>query len=142
MSMKKRESIANIMTKQLVTVELNETLLNAKHLMAKNKVRHIPVVEGKKLVGILSRTDIMRLSFGNVFENQENADDAILEMLSIEQVMSHKPLTVKVDLSIKEVAGVLAEKEFHALPVVEGDDEKLVGIITTTDVIKYMLSQY
>jgi CBS domain-containing protein len=64
-------------------------------------------------------------------------------MLNIGQVMSHKPRVVKASDSIREVAEILAIEEFHALPVVdEHDPSKLVGIVTTTDVIKYMLDQY
>ena len=64
-------------------------------------------------------------------------------MLTISQVMSHKPRVVKASDSIKEIAEILSKEEFHALPVVDDqDDAKLVGIVTTTDVIQYMLEQY
>jgi len=64
-------------------------------------------------------------------------------MLTISQVMSHKPRVVKADESIRHVAEILAVEEFHALPVVDPEDElKLIGIVTTTDVIRYLLEQY
>jgi CBS domain-containing protein len=63
-------------------------------------------------------------------------------MLTIPQVMSHKPRVVKESDTIKQVAEVLASEEFHALPVVKDNDESvLAGIVTTTDVIRYMLEQ-
>ena len=61
-------------------------------------------------------------------------------MLSISQVMTQKPRTVEASLSIRDVAEILASEEYHALPVVENG--QLVGIVTTTDVIKYLLEQY
>jgi CBS domain-containing protein len=61
-------------------------------------------------------------------------------MFTIDQVMTKNLTTVSPNTSIKEVAEILSTKEFHALPVVE--DKLLVGIVTTTDIIKYLLKQY
>jgi len=139
--MKKREKVSNIMTTDVLTVNVANTLKEVDHLFSANHIRHIPVVSGEKLVGIISQTDILRISFGNTFgEEQAGGDQAIFEMLSINQVMKHSPVTVSPDDTLKDVAELLANKEFHALPVVE--DEKLVGIITTTDIIKYFIEQF
>lgn len=138
--MKKREPISHIMTKNVHTVNVSDDLHEAIEIVKKNHIRHLPVLEGKEVVGIISRTDINRLTFSSLFDNQEGADEAILEMLSIPQVMTQKPRTVDASLSIREVAEILATEEYHALPVIENGE--LVGIVTTTDVIKYMLEQY
>lgn len=58
----------------------------------------------------------------------------------MEQVMAKKLILVSPETSIKETAEILSTNEFHALPVCEGD--VLVGIVTTTDLIKYLLEQY
>lgn len=128
------------MTKNVATVQVSDDLHDVIDLVKKNHIRHVPVLEGHDVVGIISSTDINRLTFSSLFENQEGADEAILEMLSISQVMTQKPRTVEAALSIKEVAEILASEEYHALPVVENG--QLVGIVTTTDVIKYLLEQY
>ncbi len=139
--MKKRQPVSDIMTQAVVTVNVNESLSTVQRILKKEKVRHLPVVDGNKLVGILSRTDVLRLSFGHVFgESQMSADAAIFDMLSIPQVMTHKPRTVDVSTSIQDVAQILADEEFHALPVLEG--KELVGIVTTTDIIRFLLEQY
>jgi CBS domain-containing protein len=138
--MKKREPISHIMTKNVHTVNISDDLHEAIEIVKKNHIRHLPVLEGKEVVGIISRTDINRLTFSSLFDNQEGADEAILEMLSIPQVMTQKPRTVDASLSIREVAEILATEEYHALPVIENGE--LAGIVTTTDVIKYMLEQY
>lgn len=99
------------------------------------------MLKGKKLVGIISRTDINRLTFSGLYDDQEDADDAVYEMLTISQVMTHKPKVVKQSDSIKKVAKAFASSEFHALPVVaDNDKDDLVGIVTTTDVIRHMLT--
>lgn len=139
--MKKRKPVADIMTKDVYTVDLsNDSLYTVRDLIETKKVRHVPVVHHDKLVGIISKTDINRLTFSALFEGQEESDEAVLDMLKIEQVMSHKPKVVRPDDTIRGVAEILAKEEYHSLPVIEGD--KLVGIVTTTDVIKYMLEQY
>ena len=141
--MKKRELVSTIMTKNAQTVQLEDSLASVRDLIRSHGFRHVPVVQGKQLVGIVSKTDLNRLTFSTLFAGQEQADEAVFEMLTIGQVMSHKPRVVKASDSIREVAEILAIEEFHALPVVdEHDSSKLVGIVTTTDVIKYMLDQY
>jgi len=131
------------MTKNAQTVQLEDSLASVRDLIRSRGFRHVPVVQGKELVGIVSKTDLNRLTFSSLFAGQEQADEAVFEMLTIGQVMSHKPRVVKASDSIREVAEILAIEEFHALPVVdEHDSSKLVGIVTTTDVIKYMLDQY
>ncbi|MCF1751760.1 MULTISPECIES: CBS domain-containing protein [Mariniradius] len=138
--MKKREPVKEIMTKEVFSVQENQKLSTVLELFRKHKIRHLPVLNGKKISGIISRTDINRLTFGALFENQEGADEAVLEILSIPQVMTSKPRVVQQDDTIKSVAEIFASEEFHALPVVE--NEELRGIVTTTDVIRYMLDQY
>ena len=61
-------------------------------------------------------------------------------MFSVEQVMTKNLISISPDTTIREAAEILASKEFHALPVCEGD--LLVGIVTTTDLIKYLIEQY
>ncbi|WP_373520585.1 CBS domain-containing protein [Aquiflexum sp.] len=138
--MKKREPVKDIMTSNVFTVQENEKLARVIELFRKHKIRHLPVLTGKKISGMISRTDINRLTFGALFDNQEGADEAVLEILSIPQVMTSKPKVVSITDSVKDVAEIFANEEFHALPVVEEDE--LRGIVTTTDVIKYLLQQY
>ncbi|WP_428230693.1 CBS domain-containing protein [Flavobacterium sp.] len=138
--MKKREPISHIMTKGVVTVNENDNLRDVVEKLKKHAIRHIPVVCGKDVIGIISRTDINRLTFGALFEGQEGADEAILDMLNIAQVMTSKPKTISSDTIIRDSAEIFVKEEFHALPVV--DNGELKGIITTTDVLKYFLEQY
>jgi CBS domain-containing protein len=138
--MKKREPVSSIMTKDVYTVNETDKLKDAVAIIRKHRIRHVPVVDGKIVVGIISRTDVNRLTFGALFDNQEGADEAILDMLTIPQVMTAKPKTVTSDDSIREVAEIFAKEEYHALPVV--DNGELKGIVTTTDVIAYLLAQY
>lgn len=139
--MKKRETVASIMSSSVITVDKNDhDLRDIKEVFRKEKIRHVPVMEGDQLVGMISKNDINRLSFGALFENQDNADEAVLDMLTIDQVMTAKPTFVTPDTLIKEVAEILVNEDFHSLPVSENGTIK--GIVTSTDVMRYLLEQY
>ncbi|OFY94493.1 MAG: hypothetical protein A3K10_03450 [Bacteroidetes bacterium RIFCSPLOWO2_12_FULL_31_6] len=135
------ETIFEITKKTLITANIKDSLTLVNDLFKKNKIRHIPVIDDtKKLIGIISLTDIQRICIGGAFGGEpEMVNKAILEMMTIEQVMKKSQHTVQKNQSIRDVAEMLTKEEFHALPVV--DVEKLVGIVTTTDMIKYLLDK-
>lgn len=142
MSLPDRIPVSTIMTTQLVVLNTTDNLEKAEHLFKKHRIRHIPVIEShKRIVGMLSLTDLLRISFADgAYEDEEDIETVVYEMFSLPQVMAKNIKTVAPDTTIKEVAELLAKEEFHALPIV--DEGNLVGIVTTTDLIKYLLNQY
>ncbi len=141
MSVRQRIPVSTIMTTNLISLNVTDGLDKAEQLFKENSIRHIPVVKGDNIIGMLSLTDLLRISFADgAYEDEENIETIVYNMFSIQQVMAKKIEYVSPDTTIKEVAEILASKEFHALPVVE--NEKLVGIVTTTDLIEYLLAQY
>ncbi|WP_298898745.1 CBS domain-containing protein [uncultured Psychroserpens sp.] len=139
--MKKRMPISTIMTKDIITLNLTDNLETAELLFKKNNIRHIPVVSGDKIIGMLSYTDLLRISFADaVDEDEQDVDTVVYNMFTIEQVMAKNVVSVGSNSTIKDVAEMLAKKEFHALPVV--DNNKLVGIVTTTDLINFLIEQF
>ncbi|MFD2916196.1 CBS domain-containing protein [Psychroserpens luteus] len=139
--MKKRTPISAIMTTDVITLNHSDNLEIAESLFKKNKIRHIPVVSGDEIIGMLSYTDLLRISFADAIDEEEqDVDTVVYNMFTIEQVMAKNLISVNSNSTIKEVAEVLSKKEFHALPVI--DDNKLVGIVTTTDLINYLIEQF
>ncbi|MFV9551916.1 CBS domain-containing protein [Algibacter sp. PT7-4] len=137
----RKAPISMIMTQNVITLNKTDNLEKAEHLFKHYKIRHIPVVSGKVIIGMLSYTDLLRLSFADITNDDDNAADVMIyNMFSIDQVMKKSIETITSSTSIKQVAEILATKEFHALPVVTNN--KLVGIVTTTDLIKYLLKQF
>lgn len=134
--------ISMIMTEDVITLKKTDSLETAEKLFKRHNIRHIPVVSGNVIVGMLSYTDLLRLSFADITNDDDNgsADVMVYNMFTIEQVMKRNIVTVSSANSIKEVAEILATKEFHALPVV--DKNILSGIVTTTDLINYLLKQF
>jgi len=130
--------ISAIMATDLVTLKKTDGLDKAEHLFKKHRIRHIPVVDGKRIAGMLSMNDLLRISFADgAYREEENVSSSIYEMFTIPQLMRSTLTTVAPDNSIKEVAKIFVKSEYHSLPVVKGDE--LVGIVTTTDLIKYLL---
>ncbi|ESU27863.1 hypothetical protein FSS13T_03440 [Flavobacterium saliperosum S13] len=120
---------------------MTDDLTKAESLFKEHKIRHIPVVSGSKILGILSYTDLLRISYVDAADDEDEVVDVtVYNMFTIEQVMSKHLVTITPETTIKEAAEILASKEFHALPVCKGG--LLVGIVTTTDLIRYLLEQY
>ena len=138
--MKQKVPVSTIMTKNVVKLNLSDDLTKAEMLFKKHHIRHIPVVYSNKIVGMLSYTDLLRISFADAIDDEDDVDTTVYNMFTVEQVMAKKIVSISPETTIKEAAEILAKKEFHALPVCEG--ELLVGIVTTTDLIKYLIDQY
>ena len=139
--MKQHVPIASIMSKNVIKLNLSDDLTKAETLFKKHKIRHIPVVDGNVILGMLSYTDLLRISFVDaVDDDDEDVDTTVYNLFTVEQVMAKKLVTVSPETTIKETAQILSTREFHALPVCEGN--LLVGIVTTTYLIKYLIDQY
>ncbi|MFK7782667.1 HPP family protein [Psychroserpens sp.] len=130
----KTNSITKLMTKNVVSVSSNQILLDVKHIYEKDKFHHhIPVVDDGKLVGMVSLLDFMyHISGAGLSDDHE-----VYKKLRVKDIFTPNPFYMTSDTSIKEVAEVLTEGRFHAVPIL--DNDKVVGIVSTADVIKYFL---
>ncbi len=138
--MRGRIPVSTIMTKNIIAISPEEDLERAEMLFNRYKIKHIPVISHGIIIGMLSFTDLMRISFSETaIEESNSVDSVVYNTFTIEQVMVKDVVTVTSDTSIKEVSKILAEREFHALPVV--DDGTPVGIVTTTDLLNYFIKQ-
>ncbi len=138
--MKRHEPISKIMSTHLVTVHHGDPVSKVRQLAAEHGVHHIPVVNGDQLVGIISWSDILRVSFGDTFGTDQRTVDATLDhTFTIEGLMQKNPVTLPETATVREAAEILARGAFHSVLVVHGT--KLVGVVTSTDLIKYLLEQ-
>jgi acetoin utilization protein AcuB len=130
--------VSEIMTRTLITIEPNTILDAVNELFVQHDFHHLPVVENGKFVGILSRTDIDRVSSNiDLFHTKANklANDKIFRSLVASEVMSAKAVVLAPNDFLSYAATLFAENKYHALPVVE--DDKLVGLVTTFDLIEH-----
>ncbi|MGB0593084.1 MAG: CBS domain-containing protein [Flavobacteriales bacterium] len=137
--MKKRTPISKIMSNDIITVNKTQSIREVSEIIEDKYIHHVPVVSGDKVIGMLSKVDLQKISFVNSYDN-DGLTTAMYDNLNIEQVMTKNVKVVQKSDTIYEVATILSKNEFHSLPVVE--EEKLVGIVTTTDLIKYLVDQY
>ena len=138
--MKHRVPVSQIMTKDVVKLTTKNTLFDAEKLFKEHNIRHLPVVSGNQLIGILSYSDLLRISFSELSDNEEKVDTTVYNAYTIEQVMAINPVGVSPDQTVRDVTEILSKQSFHSLPVVENGELK--GVITTTDLLKYFLEQY
>ncbi len=139
--MKKRVPVSKIMTSNLVLLNITDSLEKAEGLFKKHNIRHVPVVNNDKIVGMLSYTDLLRISYADAaYEDEDHVDTIVYNMFTLQQVMVKTVKCVQATDTVYDVAKILAKENFHALPVEENG--KLVGIVTTTDLIMYLLDQY
>lgn len=137
--MKQRVPVAQIMTKVLIAVPANKKISEVNELFKEYNIRHIPVTVGTKLIGVISKNDVSKLGYG-VGEIDQNTLNTMYDTYELKDVMVKEPVTVSSETNVKDVAEILSEQSFHSLPVV--DNNEVVGIVTTTDLVKYLLEQY
>ena len=125
------EPVSSVMTTDLITVSPDESLDRVKEIFNTTRIHHIPVVEGDSIIGLVTTWDMWKLN--KPFEEYSS--------IYVKDVMTTKVATLEPKSKIGTAAEVFLENLFHALPIV--DSGKLVGIITTFDVLQYQfLKEY
>ena len=138
--MKHNEPVTKIMSHNLVTVHHGDPISKVRKLIREHGLHHVPVVNGDQLVGLISWADMLRVSLGAFGADERAVDAALDHTMSIEQLMARDMTTISEHGTIREAAELLAAGTFHSLPVVSG--HKLVGMVTTTDLIRYLVQQF
>lgn len=123
MRQKERRRCRDIMTKQVITVESDQSLHQAAQLMRDNDIGALPVVKDGKLVGIITDRDIVVRAIAENLSLQTK----------VEQVMTKEVFSVREDEFVFNAIRKMGEKQIRRLPVLD-DDENLVGIISLADV--------
>ena len=128
------KTVRDIMATEVTTLGRNDSLQLAKDIMTLGRVRHFPVIDDDKVVGVVSQRDLYRASLGSVMKYGEKAQRAFLEGIVVKEIMSDPPITIAPHASVQEAARLMMEKKIGCLPVLEG--VQLVGIVTETDMLK------
>lgn len=121
------------MQTKIVTIGEGESLSTAEDIMRLGGVRHMPVVHGGKLVGVISERDLLRISLSALNPGAIQERRAFLQALEVGRVMSSPPIVIEPLAGVEIAAQRLAERKIGCLPVLDG--EELVGLLTATDVL-------
>lgn len=125
------------MSQPVISVSPDTPIHDALAMFKKEHIRRAPVIKDGKMVGIVTETDLLNASPSPVSTLSVWEMNYLLSKVTVKQVMSKKVLTVKRDTPIEEAARIMADNKLGGLPVV--DDNKVVGIITETDLFKVFL---
>ncbi|MBM4275934.1 MAG: CBS domain-containing protein [Deltaproteobacteria bacterium] len=131
--------VRDIMTKEVATLDINDELSLANDIMRLGRIRHLPVVDGPRLVGIISERDLFRSSLAQALGYGTKATRDIMKTLRIKDVMVSPVVTVSPNAGLCDAVRLMLEKKIGCLPVVEGD--RLVGLITETDILTQYLKE-
>jgi CBS domain-containing protein len=130
--------VKDVMATKVSTLGRNDTLDLADHVMALDRIRHLPVLEEGRVVGVVSQRDLFRSALAIALGYGERAQKMLLKTLRVKEVMSEPAITISPEATIKDAARLMIERKIGCLPVLE--DERLVGIVTETDLLRYITS--
>ncbi len=131
--------VSEIMTRDPMTIDITTKISDVARIFSENSFTHLPVLEKGRVAGIVSLSDLLRVSYADYFGQDERQAMAVLDNLkSIDDLMTENPTTISPRASLREAAKVLASESFHSLPVVDPKTEEFLGIITTTDIMQYL----
>jgi len=131
--------VRDIMVKEVATLDVNDELSLANDIMRLGRIRHLPVVDGARLVGIISERDLFRSSLAQALGYETKTTRELMKSLRIKDVMVTKVITVSPETDLKTAVQMMVDHKIGCLPVVEGD--RLIGLVTETDILVQYLKE-
>lgn len=131
--------IKNWMSKDVITVDANESMVDAIELLKNHDIHMLPVMKNGELVGIVTDRDIKRASASDATTLEVHELLYLLSKVKVSQIMSKNPITVPYDYTIEEVAEILLKNKISGVPVLDQSGQ-IVGTITQTDLFRAILS--
>jgi CBS domain-containing protein len=129
-------TVRELMVNNPTTLDINETLDLAEDIMKLGRIRHMPVVEEGKLVGIVSQRDLFRSALITALGFGRKTTRALVKTIRIKEIMTKKVITIAPETSVKDAAREMVQRKIGCLPVVQ--DDRLVGILTETDILRHV----
>lgn len=131
-----KKLVRDWMTPNPITIVPKTTLPDAHKLMREAKVRRLPVVDHGRLVGIVTLGDVREAQPSDATTLSIYELNYLLSKLTVDRIMTREPLTIAPDATIHQAARVMLDHKIGGLPVME--DERLVGIITESDIFRVL----
>jgi CBS domain-containing membrane protein len=125
-----------LMSSDVVTLDANATLDVAEDLMALKRIRHLPVLRGDELVGVVSQRDLFLAGVSSVLQFRQSTEKEWLAHIKIAEVMTRELITIAPENDVEDAVTRMLEHKIGCLPVVSGG--KLVGLLSETDLLRYL----
>lgn len=132
-------TVGDVMHTDVITVTKKDSFRHAMNLIRQQGIRHLPVVEGRRLIGIVTDRDIRQASPSAATSLEIHELHYLLEKVTVGDVMTRKVVTVTPSTEIRDAAKLLIKHKIGGLPVVRG--ENLAGIITETDILRAFIEE-
>lgn len=129
--------IQDIMTKRVVTIEMDDKLSVVKDIFDNSKFRHLLVLEENKLFGVVSDRDLLKALSPNLGTMTETYKDAATLNKRVHQIMSRKPITLPPTASIREAVNLFNSHRISCIPIVD-HDFRPVGIVSWRDILRHL----
>jgi CBS domain-containing membrane protein len=129
--------VKDLMEKEVATLQAADHLDLASDVMQLGRIRHMPVVDGPKLVGILSQRDLFRAGISSVLQFRPTTEREWLGKIAVRDVMSKPVTTVRAEAPIRDAVDIMIKKKIGCLPVVD-DQGHLVGLLSESDALLYL----
>ena len=129
--------VEDLMVRDVATLDVDDELSLANDIMKLGRIRHLPVVAGKKLVGILSERDLFRSSLVEALGHEPTKTRDVMKAIRIQDIMVKKLITISPEADIKEAVRLMLKHKIGCVPVVRGDE--LLGLVTETDLLMLYL---
>lgn len=123
--------VRDIMTSNVVTIPSDTPVLEAEQIMLFHKFERLPVVDKGKLVGLVTKDNLLKASPSDATSFSRGELYYLLAKLTVKQIMKKKVVTVSPDTTVEQAAAIAQKNKVGCLPVLEGD--KVIGIVTTND---------
>ncbi|GLX79351.1 hypothetical protein tinsulaeT_26910 [Thalassotalea insulae] len=134
-------SIEHLMTKTLVTLDIDDDLARAKQVFEQHQIHHILILNGKELAGLLTDRDLFKNLSPTIGTSKETPKDTSLTKKKLHLVMSRELVTAGTGITINEAVLLFYDNHISCLPIVD-DNFRPLGILTWRDVIKIIAVQY
>ena len=131
--------VKDVMVRDVATLDIDDELSLANDIMKLGRIRHLPVVSGKQLVGILSERDLFRTSLVEALGHEPTKTREFMKAIRIQDIMVKKLITIAPEADIREAVQLMLDHKIGCVPVVAGGE--LLGLITETDILRLYLEQ-
>lgn len=129
--------IKEIMTSDVLSVHDSENLSAVARIFRENPIHHVPVLKGRRPVGIISTQDIFKLIFDFDSTDTRMLDTLLDHTYKIKDVMTDKLVIFEEESTLKDAAKILSDSSLHSILIVDKKGD-LTGIVTTTDLIRFL----
>lgn len=135
--MKRKELVSKIMSTTLVTVGIDEKLSDVQKALNKNSIHHVLIIDGKKLIGMVSSTDMLKCSHEAYMKEGELKPESLDKHFSLHKIMQTDLVALQTTDTLQQAIQILSGHNFHSIPILN-EHKELVGIVTSTDLVNYL----